>query len=46
METRRVLELTFVKQGREEAYAEDMLRYAISQVQLLLDEYKCVGRFV
>ena len=46
METRRVLELTFVKQGREEAYAEDMLRYAISQIQLLLDEYKCVGRFV
>ncbi len=46
METRRMLELTFEKQGGEEAYAEDMLRYVISQVQLLLDEYKCVGRFV
>ena len=46
METRRVLELTFEKQGGEEAYAEDMLRYAVSQVQLLLDEYKCVGRLL
>lgn len=45
METRRVLELTFeMQRGSERYYAEDMLRYAISQVQLLLDEYKCVGR--
>lgn len=47
METRRILELTFDKQEnaeREEQYcAEDMLRYVISQVQLQLDEYKCVG---
>ncbi len=46
METRRVLELSFEKQGGTEADAEDMLRYVISQVQLLLDEYKCVGRLV
>lgn len=44
METRRVLELTFERQGGTEACAEDMLRYAVSQVQLLLDEYKCVGK--
>lgn len=46
METRRILELQFVRQNqgeRETYYAEDMLRYAISQVQLFLDEYKCVG---
>ena len=47
METRRVLELTFeIREGSERYYAEDMLRYVISQVQLLLDEYKCVGRLV
>lgn len=47
METRKVLELTFEKQvnmaetdGRE----EDTLRYVISQIQLLFDEYRCVGR--
>lgn len=44
METRRVLELTFERQGGTEADVEDMLRYVISQVQLLLDEYKCVGK--
>lgn len=44
METRRALELTFERQGGTEACAEDMLRYAISQVQLLLGEYKCVGK--
>lgn len=44
METRRVLELTFERQGGTEADAEDMLRYVISQVQMLLDEYKCVGK--
>lgn len=44
METRRVLELTFERQGGGEAGAEDALRYVISQVQLLLDEYKCVGK--
>lgn len=46
METRRILELQFVRQEKgekEEYYAEDMLRYALSQVQLFLDEYKCVG---
>ncbi len=46
METRRILELQFVRQadeGKREYYAEDMLRYVISQVQLFLDEYKCVG---
>ncbi len=43
METRRVLELTFERVGGTVACAEDMLRYAISQVQLHLDEYKCVG---
>lgn len=43
METRRVLELTFERVDGTVACAEDMLRYAISQVQLHLDEYKCVG---
>lgn len=47
METRRILELQFHRQEgaeQEEQYCtEDMLRYVISQVQLLLDEYKCVG---
>lgn len=48
METRRILELQFVRQAegqKEKCYAEDMLRYAVSQIQLLLDEYKCVGVF-
>ena len=47
METRRILELQFMKQSEEqtekEYFVEDILRYVISQVQLLLDEYKCVG---
>lgn len=50
METRRILELQFVKtsqgQREKEYFVEDMLRYVISQVQLLLDEYKCVGVLV
>lgn len=46
METRRVLELSFERQGGTAADAEDMLRYVISQVQMLLDEYKCVGKMV
>ena len=44
METRRILELQFIKQNEGEKkayYAEDMLRYALSQIQLFLDEYKC-----
>ena len=43
METRRILELRFVTQTETEYYAEDMLRYTLSQIQLFLDEYKCVG---
>ena len=43
METRRILELRFVIQTETEYYAEDMLRYTLSQIQLFLDEYKCVG---
>lgn len=50
METRRILELTFNKpedaEQKETYYVEDMLRYAISQVQFMLDEYKCVGLLV
>ncbi len=46
METRRILELRFARQADGEAAVyrmEDMLRYAVSQIQLFLDEYKCVG---
>lgn len=55
METRKVLELTFERHtqaagtgetaGREpwDPDGEDMLRYIISQIQLLFDEYRCVG---
>lgn len=47
METRRILELSFHRSegsgSTEPYYAEDMMRYVISQVQLFLDEYKCVG---
>lgn len=47
MDTRRILELHFVceRQGnREDGHdPADMLRYAVSQVQLALNEYKCVG---
>lgn len=46
METRRILELRFAGQvdGEADVYRmEDMLRYAVSQIQLFLDEYKCVG---
>lgn len=50
VETRRILELQFSRQEdaqQEEQYCmEDMLRYVVSQVQLLLDEYKCVGVLV
>lgn len=57
METRKVLELTFVERtgsvgvsGEAEDLcdpdSEDMLRYVISQIQLLFDEYRCVGRLV
>lgn len=56
METRKVLELTFERrinkagmEGNEaiescDPDGEDMLRYVISQIQLLFDEYRCVGR--
>lgn len=45
LDTRRILELQFIRQnnGGDDYYAEDMLRYVVSQIQLLLDEYKCVG---
>ena len=50
MESRRILELQFVRQEgaeQEEQYCmEDMLRYVVSQMQLMLDEYKCVGILV
>lgn len=56
METRKVLELTFERQAGsagmngdegKDHYApevEDIIRYVISQIQLLFDEYRCVGR--
>lgn len=46
METRRILELHFERKAAEDPedyHAEDILRYIVSQVQFLLDEYKCVG---
>lgn len=58
METRKVLELTFERpagsagMNRDEGEdhydpeGEDMIRYVISQIQLLFDEYRCVGRLV
>lgn len=57
METRKVLELTFEGRAESvevngeaedlcDPEAEDMLRYIISQIQLLFDEYRCVGRLV
>lgn len=46
METRRILELHFQKKTRNSATCEDMIRFAVSQIQLLLNEYKCVGVLV
>ena len=47
METRRILELSFRRSEEGEPaelfYMQDMMRYVVSQVQMLLDEYKCVG---
>lgn len=43
METRRILELKFVKRRKSSVFCEDAVRFLVSQLQISLYEYKCVG---
>lgn len=43
MESRRVLVLEFRKKGQESYLDGSMVRFAVSQVQLEVSEYRCVG---
>lgn len=43
METRKVLALYFSPKGEKENLCEDMVRFFVSQIQLSVCEYKCVG---
>lgn len=45
MEARKILELRFRKK-RKSIYVEDMVRFAVSELQQQLHEYKCVGVLV
>lgn len=43
METRKRLLLRFHRKHKESVFCEDMVRFVVSQMQLSLCEYKCVG---
>lgn len=43
METRKILALYFRKKGNGMDFCEDMVRFFVSQIQLSVREYKCVG---
>lgn len=43
METRKILALYFERKGQQLYFCEDMVRFFVSQIQLLVCEYKCVG---
>lgn len=43
METRKILALYFRRKGEKKNFCEDMVRFFVSQIQLSVCEYKCVG---
>ena len=43
METRKILALYFRRKGQKKNFCEDMVRFFVSQIQLSVCEYKCVG---
>lgn len=43
METRKILALYFRRKGQKNNFCEDMVRFFVSQIQLSVCEYKCVG---
>lgn len=43
METRKILALYFERKGQKTDFCEDMVRFFVSQIQLSVCEYKCVG---
>ncbi len=43
METRKYLALYFRQKGQKKSFCEDMVRFFVSQIQLSVCEYKCVG---
>lgn len=43
METRKILVLYFRRKGRRTDFCEDMVRFFVSQIQISICEYKCVG---
>lgn len=43
METRKTLALYFAKKGQNTDFCEDMVRFFVSQMQLSVCEYKCIG---
>lgn len=43
METRKILALYFRRKGQNTDFCEDMVRFFVSQIQLSVCEYKCVG---
>lgn len=46
MESRKVLLLKFRAKNRENYLNDSMVRYVISQIQMDVSEYRCVGRLV
>ena len=43
METRKILALYFGRKGQNNIFCEDMVRFFVSQIQMSVCEYKCVG---
>lgn len=43
METRKILVLYFERKGQKINFCEDMVRFFVSQIQMSVCEYKCVG---
>lgn len=43
METRKILVLYFERKGLKNNFCEDMVRFFVSQIQMSVCEYKCVG---
>lgn len=43
METRKILALYFHRNGQNGYFSEDMVRFLVSEIQMSVHEYKCVG---
>ncbi len=43
METRKILHCILDERDRKNNFCEDMVRFFVSQIQLSVCEYKCVG---